>query len=113
MPEIAAAAELAPGTLYLYFPSQDALCVELLIEGYTMPLADLQAAADSPGPPDRTAASLIDAFLRFAQTESQYFDISFFALQQELSGPHTVASGSAGSGASSRPSSRARSTRTA
>jgi AcrR family transcriptional regulator len=88
MPEIAAAAELAPGTLYLYFPSKDALYIELLIEGYAKLLADLQSAAGSPGPPDRKAASLIDAFLRFAQTEPQYFDIIFFVLQQELGGPH-------------------------
>ncbi len=87
MPEIAAATELAPGTLYLYFPSKDSLYIELLIEGYARLLADLQTAAGSPTPPDRKAAALIDAFLHFAQTEPQYFDIIFFALQQETGGP--------------------------
>jgi AcrR family transcriptional regulator len=88
MPEIAAAAELAPGTLYLYFPSKDVLYIELLVGGYEKLLSNLQLAAGSPGPPDRKAAALIDAFLHFAQTEPQYFDIIFFVLQQELGGPH-------------------------
>ena len=88
MPEIATTAELAPGTLYLYFPSKDALYIELLIEGYARLLSELQAAAGSPGPPTRKAAALIDAFFRFAQSEPQYFDIIFFVLQQELGGPH-------------------------
>jgi AcrR family transcriptional regulator len=87
MPEIADAAELAPGTLYLYFPSKDALYIELLIDGYAKLFADLQTAAGSPGPPERRAAALIDAFLHFAQTEPQYFAIIFFVLQQELGGP--------------------------
>ncbi|HSB79245.1 MAG TPA: TetR/AcrR family transcriptional regulator [Candidatus Methylomirabilis sp.] len=86
MPEIAGAAELAPGTLYLYFPSKDALYIELLIDGYAKLLADLQAAAGSPGPPARKAATLIDAFLHFAQTEPQVFAIIFFVLQQEFGG---------------------------
>ena len=87
MPDIAAAAELAPGTLYLYFPSKDALYIELLIEGYAKLLAALQTAASRPGPPARQAAALIDAFLRFAHTEPQYFDIIFFLLQHEVGGP--------------------------
>ena len=87
MPDIAAAAEVAPGTLYLYFPSKDALYIELLIEGYAKLLADLQLAANNPGAPDRRAAALIDAFLHFAETEPQYFDIIFFVLQQEIGGP--------------------------
>jgi AcrR family transcriptional regulator len=87
MPEIAAAAELAPGTLYLYFPSKDALYIELLIDGYAKLLADLQTAASWPGSPDHQAAALIDAFLHFAQTEPQYFDIIFFVLQHEVGGP--------------------------
>jgi AcrR family transcriptional regulator len=87
MPEIAAAAELAPGTLYLYFPSKDALYIELLIDGYSKLLSDLQIAAGTPGQPDRRAEALIDAFLHFAQTEPQYFDIIFFVLQQEVGGP--------------------------
>jgi AcrR family transcriptional regulator len=88
MPEIARAAELAPGTLYLYFPSKDALYVELLIEGYAKLLPRLEAAAERPGTAERRAGGLIDAFLHFAEAEPQYFDIIFFVLQQELGGPH-------------------------
>jgi AcrR family transcriptional regulator len=88
MPEIAAAAELAPGTLYLYFPSKDVLYIELLVEGYGKLLAGLRAAADGAGAPRRQAEALIDAFLDFARTAPQYFDIIFFVLQHEGSGPH-------------------------
>jgi AcrR family transcriptional regulator len=87
MPDIAAAAELALGTLYLYFPSKDALYIELLIDGYATLLADLKAAAGRPGPPERPAAALIDAFLHFADEDPQYFAIMFFVLQQEVGGP--------------------------
>ena len=87
MPDIATTAELAPGTLYLYFPSKDALYIELLIEGYAKLHMDLQTAVSRPGSPDHQAAALIDAFLHFARTEPQYFDIIFFVLQHELGGP--------------------------
>jgi len=88
MPEIAAAAELAPGTLYLYFPSKEALYIELLIEGYATLLAGLETAARSRGSRKQRAAALIDAFLRFACEEPQYFAIIFFVLQQGSGGPH-------------------------
>jgi AcrR family transcriptional regulator len=92
MPAVAAAAEVAPGTLYLYFPGKDALYIELLIDGYAKLLALLQAAADGPGSPARKAAALVDAFLRFARQEPQYFDIIFFVLQQEVGGPRQTLS---------------------
>ena len=87
MPEIAAAAELAPGTLYLYFPSKDVLYIELLVGGSRKLLSNLQFRPSGPALPDRKAAALIDAFLHSPQTEPQYFDIIFFVLQQELGGP--------------------------
>lgn len=83
MPEIAAAAELAPGTLYLYFPSKDALYAELLVEGYQILTEALQAAAARKGTPRRRAETLIEAFMGFAREHPQYFDIIFFVLQRE------------------------------
>ncbi|RPJ59549.1 MAG: TetR/AcrR family transcriptional regulator [Acidobacteria bacterium] len=88
MPEIARAAELAPGTLYLYFPSKDALYIELLIDGYAKLLSRLDAAAHRAGSPERQAGALVEAFLHFAEAEPQYFDIIFFVLQREMGGPH-------------------------
>ena len=58
MPQVAAEAELAPGTLYLYFPSKDALYVELLVEGYDVLKERLQSQLQSTvAAPERAAAS--------------------------------------------------------
>lgn len=82
MPQVAAQAELAPGTLYLYFPSKDALYVELLVEGYNVLKARLQSQAQKTGSAKDCAAGLIDAFFSFAREYPEYFDIIFFVLQQ-------------------------------
>ncbi|MHC5035614.1 MAG: TetR/AcrR family transcriptional regulator [Planctomycetota bacterium] len=86
MPEIAEAAELAPGTLYLYFPSKSALYAELLLEGYDVLLARLEAQVAEEAPPRMHAEALIDLFFRFAEDHPEYFDIIFFVLQREAGG---------------------------
>ena len=83
MPQIAEEAELAPGTLYLYFPSKDALYVELLLEGYDLLAEHLRQAAGRHAEPAEQAASLIEAFFAFARKNPEYFDIMFFVLQRE------------------------------
>ena len=83
MPQIAKATELAPGTLYLYFPSKQALYVELLDEGYDLLFDRLSTAADPGATPRRQAATLIDAFFAFARDYPAYFDIIFFVVQRE------------------------------
>jgi len=80
MPEIAAAAELAAGTLYLYFPSKQALYSELLIEGYDLLVERLREAANTGAPARRQAETCIDGFFAFAQETPEYFDIVFFVL---------------------------------
>ncbi len=90
MPEVARAAELAPGTLYLYFPSKDALYAELLVEGYDRLLERLQACVRRKTSPRRQAESLVDCFLGFAREHPEYFDIIFFVLQREGSGPSAL-----------------------
>jgi len=87
MPEIASAAELAPGTLYLYFPSKDALYVELLVEGYGPLLERLKTASAADGSPREQAEALVSAFLGYARDCPECFDIIFFVLQRESSGP--------------------------
>ena len=86
MPQIATEAELAPGTLYLYFPSKDALYVELLSQGYDLLLERLTAQVARPAAPAEQAAGLLDVFLEFAREHPGYFDIIFFVLQRERSG---------------------------
>ncbi len=90
IPEIAAATELAPGTLYLYFPSKDALYAELLVDGYDLLIERLRAAVDEPAPPRQAAGKLIQTFFEFAQKHPQYFDVIFFVLQKEGGQPQGV-----------------------
>ena len=86
MPRIARAAELAPGTLYLYFAGKGALYAELLMEGFDRLIERLGAEAGRPDDPREEAARLIDAFLGFARDYPQYFDIIFFVMQRETPG---------------------------
>jgi AcrR family transcriptional regulator len=83
MPEIAEAAELAPGTLYLYFPGKTALYGELLLEGYDSLIARLRQAVGRRRSARRQAEALIDAFLGFAEDCPEYFDIIFLVVQRE------------------------------
>lgn len=83
MPQIAHAAKVAPGTLYLYFPSKKAIYATLLVEGYDLLVEHLTHAVASAGDPKHQAASLIDAFVNFAQKRPEYFDILFFMIQKE------------------------------
>jgi AcrR family transcriptional regulator len=87
MPDIASDAELAPGTLYLYFPSKDALYTELLVDGYAPLIKALKAASEKQGTPHQQAEALLDAFIDFARDCPECFDIIFFVLQRESSGP--------------------------
>ena len=86
MPKIARKAELAPGTLYLYFPGKESLYVELLIEGYTLLTKALQTlSAQTTGQP-RDVEALIERFFSYALEHTTYFDIIFFVVQRERKG---------------------------
>jgi AcrR family transcriptional regulator len=83
IPQVAAAAELAPGTIYLYFPGKDALYAELLCEGYERLHHRLIDSLQPSARPRRQAERLVDAFIKFAAENPEYFDIIFFVLQRE------------------------------
>jgi len=83
MPRIAEAAELAPGTLYLYFPSKNTLYAELLFEGYDILQKLLEEEAAKSMKPRERVEALVDVFIRFARRHPQYFDIIFFVVQSE------------------------------
>ncbi len=91
MPQIAAAAELAPGTLYLYFSGKDALYAELLHEGYDRLQERLEAAVHAGRTPRDRAARLIDEFFDFARKNPEYFDIIFFLLHSAGTGGRKAA----------------------
>jgi AcrR family transcriptional regulator len=81
IPQIASAAELAPGTLYLYFPSKNAIYAELLAEGYGLLEGRLRKAIQPAAAPRELAGRFIDAFFGFARENPEYFDIIFFMLR--------------------------------
>ncbi len=83
MPQIADAAEVAPGTLYLYFPSKEALYTELLVEGYERLAERLRQAVRADASPREQGEALTDGFLSFAREHPEYFDIIFFTVQRE------------------------------
>jgi AcrR family transcriptional regulator len=84
MPQIAEEAELAPGTLYLYFAGKDSLYAELLTEGYeVLQQRLLDVVADASVEPAEAAGGLIDVFFEFAREYPEYFEIIFFVLQRE------------------------------
>lgn len=86
MPQIARAAELAPGTLYLYFPSKSALYAELLVEGYDLLLERMQAEVSLGASVRQRGEALVDVFFQFARDYPEYFDIIFFVIQSETRG---------------------------
>jgi AcrR family transcriptional regulator len=86
IPQIARAAELAPGTIYLYFPSKEALYVELLLEGYDILRQRLAQEARRPAPASEKAECLLAVFLGFAREHPEYYDIIFFLIQRERNG---------------------------
>ncbi len=86
MPQIAAEAELAPGTLYLYFPGKDSLYIELLAEGYDLLRDRLAACSLGDSRPGDRPAAMVDAFFEFARDFPEYFDIMFFVLHREGAG---------------------------
>ncbi len=86
VPQIAREAELAPGTIYLSFPSKEALYVELLMEGYQILHDRLTTEARRPSGPEEQASRLLDVFLNFAREYPEYYEIMFFLVQRERHG---------------------------
>jgi AcrR family transcriptional regulator len=93
MPQIAKRAELAPGTLYLYFPSKSALYAELLLDGYDILIPHLETCVQPGRSPREQAGALVDAFFEFAIDRPEYFNIIFFLIQTEGRGPRQEAVG--------------------
>lgn len=86
--EIAQTAELATGTLYLYFTGKDAIYIELLTEGYELLEQRLRGRAAQNGDPRTVAGGLIGVFFDFAREYPEYFDIIFVVLQRESVRPY-------------------------
>jgi len=88
--DIAAACELASGTIYLYYRNKDEIFADLLVEGHDLLIQRLEKALDSVKPSKRGGA-LIDAFFAFAVDNPAYFELMFFVAQREGKGILDVA----------------------
>jgi AcrR family transcriptional regulator len=83
MDEIAEAAELSKGTLYLYYKSKEDLYLAVHIRGDNI-LADMFEKALSTGEPTvKLLANVADAYYEFFQTQRDYFrTFTFFETPQ-------------------------------
>jgi len=72
---IAQRAEVAKGTVYLYFESKEAILAELVLRALTELAMQLQAAYDSCSllHPDQKLKAMADAYLAFARNAPDYF----------------------------------------
>ena len=72
---VAARAEVAKGTVYLYFETKETILAHLLLEGLDRLNAHLEKAFDEPAPASGEARlrRLAAAYLAFYQSEQDYF----------------------------------------
>ena len=72
---VARRAEIAKGTIYLYFENKEALLAELTLQALAELAGQLQQANDrcSPLHPDHRLAAMADAYLAFAHNTPDYF----------------------------------------
>ncbi|MCJ7819320.1 MAG: TetR/AcrR family transcriptional regulator [Syntrophales bacterium] len=75
MEEIAAAAGVAKGTLYLYFQSKDDLIQALITQVGENILRDLEAALVAPGAPPEKLIRLVSVLLEYLNRERLLFPI--------------------------------------
>jgi AcrR family transcriptional regulator len=79
MDEIAEAAELSKGTLYLYFKSKEDLYVSLLEEGLAILRRMFEAVAARPLPADEALRQIGFTYYQFFKQYPDYFNILVFA----------------------------------
>lgn len=75
MEQVAERAELAKGTLYLYFENKEAILAELVLQALNELASQLQAANESRPllQPDARLRAMAEAYLTFAQRSPDYF----------------------------------------
>jgi AcrR family transcriptional regulator len=76
--DIAEAAELGKGTIYLYFKSKEQMFAALKLEGLARLAARFQAAIDPALPADQNMRRLCDAYVRFYREEPDYYWVLYF-----------------------------------
>ncbi len=82
MDQIAERAELAKGTIYIYFKSKEEVYFCLLINGLDILIALLNQMENSETPPDQLLNETARTLFRFYKEHTSYFRI-FMVMQQE------------------------------
>lgn len=82
--EIAERAELAKGTIYLYFKSKEEMYTALMEEGLALLVQRFSQVVDRSLPADKNLRRLCDAYYRFYREESQYFRLLFFCWHPDI-----------------------------
>src|SRR6266513_1646620 len=71
--DVAAAAQVGKGTLYIYFKSKEDLYISLVGEGFSQLVEKLRASADSP--PKDALAEIIRQLVSFSFAHPHFFDL--------------------------------------
>ncbi len=82
MEEIAAAAEVSKGTLYLYFSSKDELYVSIILEGFQIIDGKLEEISATKGDLVEKGRSMFMTFVEFCLENREYFRITQYFLSE-------------------------------
>ena len=85
MDQIAEAAELSKGSLYLYFPGKEELYVSILLEGLDILYQKFSDANTGREDWEQKLRNIALAFYSFYREQKHYFNILFFLQHGELS----------------------------
>jgi len=84
MDQIAEAAELSKGSLYLHFPSKEELYVSILVEGLDLLQKRFERAVEGQKGWEDKLRQIGRAYLNFYEENRKYFQILFFLQHSEI-----------------------------
>lgn len=82
--DVARRAEVAKGTIYLYFKAKEEMFAALMDEGLALVGTRFREAVDLSLPADENLRRLCDAYCRLYREEPQYFKLLFFCSHADV-----------------------------
>ncbi len=82
--EIAEAAEISKGTVYLYFASKDELYVSVILEGFEELERRLVSAVESGAPSQERIAAIFSIFIDHCLNHREYFRLTQYFLSESV-----------------------------
>lgn len=82
--EIAERAELAKGTIYLYFKAKEEMYMALVEQGLDLLAQRFRDAVDPSRPADENLRRISSAYYRFYREEPEYFRLLFFCSHADV-----------------------------